>query len=548
MAYWNPGLQCLVVQGVDDAAADRVVDTIAAAAKQNGLTMREPDGTRPAHPGDLGDVRIAAVTLGLNTAGVAAAVVGRMLLLPPLPSWVKAANVLLREHPVARRTLRRAAGRRGSEILRATVHAAVNGLGQEPVTLLLDTALRVDQLAEAANRLAAFHALHDELCAPTRGSAPAPPWRQRPSRESASEIYSRKVVNAGLLAAAASWVVAPNISVAAQMVSASSPRAARFGPSAFQAELGRCLAREGVLVRAPERLRLLATVDTVVLHPSALCGKRRGVWDVQPTADGWSRQRLWQAVNAVLTPAESSGSSSEARMRLSRLPALAETDWVTATVDGMTAGRVLVGWELDPLADAVLRAARQANLRVVLAGEPNRPELAALIDEVTSHSLAETVHHLQDDHHVVLTIACPSGNTSGAKARSDVVQGLVSSDIALAIAHDDGLVTWDADLLASNGLPGVWRVLTALPEARHTEISATRLAKASAVVAGLLLFTGPTGGLLWRRLTLGLAISPVNLASASALAIGWLAARRVASLAPPATTPAIPQQLDHNGQ
>ncbi|MEV0052637.1 hypothetical protein AB0H34_19300 [Saccharopolyspora shandongensis] len=548
LAYWNPGLQCLVVQGVDDAATDRAVDTIAAAAKQNGLTMREPDGTRPTHPGDLGDVRIAAVTLGLNTVGVAAAVVGRMLLLPPLPRWVKAANVLLREHPVARRTLRRAAGRRGSEILRATVHAAVNGLGQEPVTLLLDTALRADQLAEAANRVAAFHAMHDELCAPTRRSAPAPPRRQRPSRESASEIYSRKVVNAGLLAAAASWVVAPNISVAAQAVSASSPRAARFGPSAFQAELGRCLAQEGVLVRAPERLRLLATVDTVVLHPSALCGKRRVVWDVRPTADGWSRQRLWQAASAVLTPVESSGSSSEARMRLSRLPDLAETDWVTATVDGTTAGRVLVGWELDPLADAVLRAARQANLRVVLAGEPGRPELAALIDEATSHSLAETVHHLQDDHHVVLTIACPTGNTSGAKARSDVVQGLVNSDIALAIAHNDGLVTWDADLLASNGLPGVWRVLTALPEARHTEISATRLAKASAVVAGLLLLTGPTGGLLWRRLTLGLAISPVNLASASALVIGWLAARRVASPTPPATTPASPKQINHSGQ
>ncbi|MGI8312925.1 hypothetical protein [Saccharopolyspora hattusasensis] len=481
------------------------------------------------------------MTIALNTVGVTAAVVGRMLLLPPLPRWVKAANVLLREHPVARTTLRRAAGRRGSEILRATVHAAVNGLGQEPVTLLLDTALRANQLAEAANRVAAFHAMHDELCAPTRGSSPAPPRRQRPSRESASEIYSRKIVNAGLLAAAASWVVAPNINVAAQTVSASSPRAARFGPSAFQAELGRCLAQEGVLVRAPERLRLLATVDTVVLHPSALCGKRRVVWDVQPTADEWSRQRLWQAASAVLTPVESSG-SSEARMRLSRLPDLAETDWVTATMDGTTTGQVLVGWELDPHADAVLRAARQANLRVVLAGDPGRPELAALIDEVTSHSLAETVHHLQDDHHVVLTIACPTGHTSGATARSDVVQGLANSDIALAIAHDDGLVAWDADLLASNGLPGVWRMLTALPEARHTEISATRLAKASAVVAGLLLLTGRTGGLLWRRLTLGLTISPVNLAAASALVIGWLAARRVASLTPPTTTTARPNE------
>ncbi len=296
-------------------------------------------------------------------------------------------------------------------------------------------------------------------------------------------------------------------------------------------------------MRAPERMRLLATVDTVVLHPSALSGKRRVVWDVQPTADGWSRQRLWQAASAVLSPVESSGSSSKARMRLSRLPDLAETDWVTATIDGTTAGRVLVSWELDPLADAVLRAAHQANLRVVLAGDPGRPELAALIDEATSHSLAETVHHLQDDHHVVLAIACPTAHNSGAKAPSDVVQGLANSDIALAIAHDDGLVAWDADLLASNGLPGVWRILTALPEARHTEISATRLAKASAAVAGLLLLTGPTGGLLWRRLTLGLAISPVNLAAASALVIGWLAARRVASQARPTTTTASPNEL-----
>jgi cation-transporting ATPase I len=539
LAYWNPGLQRLVVQGVDGAATERAVDTIAAAAKQRGLTIQEQAGARPAHPGDLGDVRIGAMTIALNTVGLAAAVIGRTLLLPPLPRWVRAANVVLREHPVARRTLRRAAGRRGSEVLRATVNAAVNGLGQEPVTLLLDTALRADQLAEAANRVAAFHAAHEELCAPTRGSAPARPRRQRPSRESASEIYSTKVVNAGLLAAAATWVVAHNLGVSAQTMLASSPRASRYGPSAFQAELGRCLAQEGVLVRAPERLRLLGAVDTVLLHPSALCGKRRAVWDVQPAADGWSRQRLWQAASAALTPVESSSFSSEASVRLSHLPDLAETDWVTATVDGMTAGRVLVGWELDPLAAAVLRAARQANLRVVLAGDPARPELAALIDEATSQSLAETVHHLQDDHHVVLTIACPTVNTSGAKARSDVGQGLVNSDIALAIAHDDGVVTWDADLLASNGLPGVWRVLTALPEARHTETYATRLAKASAVVAGLLLLTDPTGGLLWQRLTLRLAISPVNLASASALVTGWLAARRVALLAPPATASPI---------
>ncbi|GDY29060.1 cation-translocating P-type ATPase [Gandjariella thermophila] len=531
LAYWDGGLERLVVQAVEDAAGDRVVAALSAAAERYGLRLEAPDTDRPDHPGDLGDVRVAATALALDALGTTAATVARMVPVPLLPRWALAANMLLREHPVARGALRHAVGRRGSDVILATANAFVQGFGQQPTTLLLDTVLRVDQLAEAVTRVAAFHATHDELCAPERGVVPVRPRQPRPPRAPATDTYRTQAATGGLLTAVVTLLFRRNLTESAEAVLASSPRAARYGTAAFHAELGRCLAEGRVLVRDAERLRLLEMADTVVLHPSALRSERRSVLDVEPHADGWSRERLWQAAMATLAPEDFSVRQrpEDARMRFTRLPGPGRVRWATARMGGTTIGRVLVGWELDPLADAVLDAARRAQLRVVLVGDRNGPELAALVDEVadSAERLRDTVHRLQGDGRVVLTIGRPG------PAGGDLVDGLLASDLGLAVVDRGCPVAWDADLLAASGLRGAWRVLSAVPEARHAATYAKGLAEAGAAMAGLFLLVRPTRGRLLRLPWLRDLVSPHNLATISSFGVGALAARRVAAAAPP---------------
>jgi cation-transporting P-type ATPase I len=531
-----------VVQAAEDAAADRITDTLSAAVERYGLRIEPPDDGRTEHPGDVRDVRVTAAALALDTVGLGAALTGRLLPLPPMPRWALAANILLREHPMARAALHRAAGRRGSEVIRATANAMAQGLGQQPTALLLDTVLRADQLAETIARVAAFHAAHDELCTPDRGWLPAAPGRPRPTPTPATETYRNQATTGGLLTAVVTLLFRHNLGEAAEAVLASSPRAARFGPTAFRSELGRRLAADGVLVRDAERLRLLEVADTVVLHPSALHSRRHSVLDAEPGGDGWTREQLWQGAIATLTPELTRQGTSAPRrsggspLRLTRLPPPGRTRWVTARVDGTTVGRVLVGWELDPLADSVLDAARRAGMHVVLAGDRGTPELAALVDEVVGpdEPLPDTVRRLQADGRAVLTVARPSVD------HADLVDGLLASDLSLAVVGRGDAVAWDADLLAIRGLRGAWRVLTAVPEARHTGQWAKGLAEAGAAMAGLLLLVRPSGGPMSPGYWLAQLVSPPSLASAGALGVGWQAARRVASAEAPRPRHRVP--------
>lgn len=80
---------------------------------------------------------------------------------------------------------------------------------------------------------------------------------------------------------------------AAEAVLAGSPKAARYGPAAYHAVLSAALSRSGVLVRDPDRLRLLETVGTVLLHSSALRTPGAG-------ADPWAEPVLDAARRAGL--------------------------------------------------------------------------------------------------------------------------------------------------------------------------------------------------------------------------------------------------------
>ncbi|WP_031038080.1 cation-translocating P-type ATPase [Streptomyces sp. NRRL F-5650] len=367
LAYWDTGLARLVVTATEDALTDRVVDRATELAEHHGLTRAEqpaatgpdasdtsdasgvpgvpgvPDGLveETDHPGDPAPVRVAALALGADVLGVAAAVTGARLRLSASPRLVTAVATLLRENPAFRAWLRGRLGDHRMDVALAAANAAVHGAGQSPTSLVLDGALRVCQLAEAVARGAAFEAVHDRLCVPGRVSLPAGPALRPPPRTSPAQEYATHASAGSVAGAVATLLVKHDVAEAAEAVLAGSPKAARYGPAAFHAVLSAALSRTGVLVRDPGRLRQLEMARTVVLHPSALRLPGAG-------ADPWTEDVLDAARRAGL------------RVVMVEDPALAD---FTGLADQVVPAR-------RPLADVVAELGAEGGVVTVVRPQP----------------------------------------------------------------------------------------------------------------------------------------------------------------------------------
>ncbi|MFD9891630.1 cation-translocating P-type ATPase [Amycolatopsis sp. NPDC059027] len=267
-AYWDAGLGSVVAHLAEDAVADEVVEWITERTGRHGLTPAEPVEAGPAHPGDVSGVRSAVLALAMDGVGLGIALSTRAMRARRAHEWLRAAVSSVREHPTARALLNERFGWYTAELTRAAANAAARGVSQEPAELALDVVLRTSQLAEAIARAMAFDAAHDELCAPDRpsmGVTPEPRCAQIPV-----EDYAGGAVSGGLLGTLAELVLTRDLGKAADAALAVSPMPARYAHTAFHSAMGLALAREGILVRDPDRIKALDAVDTVVLHVSAL--------------------------------------------------------------------------------------------------------------------------------------------------------------------------------------------------------------------------------------------------------------------------------------
>lgn len=549
IAYWDGGLARLVVQTTEDAVGEQVAHKVSELAAEHGLVHVGDQTLEHVHPGAAGGVRANAVALACDAAGIGVALVGRAAFLKRAPEAMVAAVVVMREDSRVRAVLSRALGPDASDLVLAVAHAAVCGIGQSPSPLLLDAALRSAQLVESLAQLATFDAVHDTLCAPDRLTVADTDALRPPLRPSPGEQYAAAAVNGMLGAAATKLLFTRSMDEAAETLLAGSPKAARYGPAAFTAALGSALAREDVLVRDPERLRQLELVDTVVLHPAALRSTRRTVLEVHPSTSGWDHHRLWQEATAALSaPEDATTPSEEPGIGLRPVPdgTAPDAGLMIASVRGEDVGTVLVGWEVDPMAEAALDAARRAGLHVVVVDDCWLGEFGTLADQLASAEvpLAEVVAALQSEGRTVLTVArVPHDRASAEReltvAARDVLDGLLRSDIAVAVTDERSAVVWGADLLPLRGLEGVWRLLSAVPAARAVSRRAKFCAEAGATLSELLVLTK---GARSQRVPFPLEVrlSPVNIATGAALLMGWCAALGVAVGATPHPTPRVP--------
>ncbi|MFC7512416.1 hypothetical protein ACFQV4_28270 [Streptomyces thermocarboxydus] len=240
-----------MVTAVTDAAADRVAERAVTVAERLGLTedaapSRRPGPRTQATPRGAGRRRRAAARRrrsdrrpGGPLAASAAQPQGGHGTRHPAP-----------REPRFRARVRERFGASGMELLLAAANAAAHGAAQSPVSLLLDGLLRAGQLTEATARAAAFEALHDDVCRERRTSVPPAPGIRPPLRVTPAQAYAANAGTGSVAGAAATLLVTHDAGEAAEAVLAGSPKAARYGPAAFNSVLGAELARTGVLVRA----------------------------------------------------------------------------------------------------------------------------------------------------------------------------------------------------------------------------------------------------------------------------------------------------------
>jgi cation-transporting ATPase I len=499
--------------------------------------------------------------------GIASAVTARALRLTPLPRGIRVPLVLAEAQPRLREAIAGRAGPPGADLLLALGNAITHGLTQGYTPLAVDAAHRLARLIELrarervwAERERALHATGHPLPSERAPQRPRPvPLPPGPVERTADRTSLAALAAAG---GVLGWTGDPGR--AAGLLLATVPKAARLGREGFACALGTELARLGVVPLDGSALRRLDRISAVVIDSGVLCAPRARMLP-PPTGDpvppGNGRGGNGQAPGASARQgrdarAEREGGAGAGQVTdaaawqaaqrllagrplhdLAGLGPWAGNGWELRRVRGDISGvgglllglshrgrprgRILAGLELDPLAEALLGAARDCAARVVLTGHVSTAELAPWADEVLppDRSLTRAVRRLQEAGHGVMVISATAH------------RALAAADAGVAVVTPEHGVSWSADLLCGPGLGHAWRVVRAAGEARLASERSAKLSVGGSALGALLVAAGNgnRGGRV--------GVTPVQGAALLALGSGMLSARSVARLPEPPAAP-----------
>ncbi|GAB2818569.1 cation-translocating P-type ATPase [Streptomyces chlorus] len=532
----NTALGHVVVDAAKDGCdVDGLLDVVCAVEQAHDVAEQPFTHDQPGAAFDDVPEVLAKVALVSDCAGLVGTVVGWTASVGRLPRAVRVPLVVADTQPQVRRWLARRVGRAHADAFLATAGALVYSATGGMTPLVLDALQQWFKLGEARSRRTVWERREGELVAdgaglPRRATTPLP----RPAAVPAGPVEkcAERTSLTALLGAAGVAAWTGSVEQAGQAILATVPKAAGAGREAFCAVLGRDLAQAGVVPMNPAALRLLDRVSAVVIDSSALCVPRVRLLSVAAGGEQ-DEAELWQAAQKVLSKRTlkdmaGPGPWAASGWRLRRRPdaldqrpdSLSGLHLEVQDVAGLLLGRVVVGCDLDPLADAVIAAARSGNRRLEMTQHASVAELLRWADHAVpaSTALAERVRTLQQEGHVVALITCHDGE---ALAAADVGMAL---PLRAEFGRPAPAAPWSADLVCGPGLEHAWRVLSAVDDAHHVSAASARLSTGGSALGALIAAAGA------RHRMWGLTTSPVHgatfLAQIGGVRAAWRLARR----------------------
>ncbi|MCM2579392.1 heavy metal translocating P-type ATPase, partial [Streptomyces sp. MTZ3.1] len=526
-----------VVVDADEEGFDLegLLDVVETVEEEHGTHHESFAGRRPPHPFDPTPAVLASASLVADCLGLALSAARRVTPVRVFSPALRVPLVVAEAQPRIRRYLGEQLGRPHADMVLGVAHAVTHAVTDGATPLALDALQRLLQLAEIRTRQQVWERREDELVragelpehAPDRLERPVP-LPKGPVEKCGDRTSLAALIGAGGLLA---W--ARRTDRAADVMLATVPKAAGAGREAFVSWLARGLARGGAIPMNPSALRTLDRVSAVVIDSGILCAPRPLLESVT-ARDGLDDAEAWSAAHAVLSGRsvadlahEGPWENSEWGLRRPHGAPIIRPDdpgglvlELYAVADGRPRASTVVCCELDPLADAVVSAARSGSRRLVLTEHTSAGELLAWAHRTLpdTASMTAEVRNLQAEGGCVLLIA----RHDHALAAADLgVSVLARSGIG-----DDG-AGWAADLICGPGLEQVWRVLHAVDEARRVSCRSVQLSLGGSAL-GALLAVSRTG-----RKVGGHTTSPVYGAAFLALLSGIGSARRVHRRKPP---------------
>ncbi|PZG22895.1 haloacid dehalogenase, partial [Micromonospora craterilacus] len=499
----------------------------------------------PRTPRTLG--ALASDALGLTISAAT-----RILPITPIPGEVSGLLSAIDLHPklhaLAGRGLR--ADPR-ADVLFPLAEAVVQGLTGGWTGIVLDGAQRIVQWGEALAQQHAWERAEPRLTGdPDRAVARTPrDERPCPKPDGPAERYITRMLGSGAAAvAAATPVVGPKRAAALGL--SALPKAPGSGREGYAAQLGRILARRGVIAMDRSVLRELDRIDTLVLDNRVLGSDRGVLADLAPLPGADTSQVAARAF-ALFEPAAPEEVRHLDGWRLGPLDHLdardpGDTDDSRRLRErggnllGLAAGDALaavlrVEPEPAPGVDTLPTVARKAGLRLVVAGGDGQRYGSADALLPGGDQLAESVRRLQREGAVVMLVSADRA-------------ALAAADCGLGLAEPEALPPWGAHLLVGTDLRVVALIIEAAGVARRMTAQNLRIGLAGTGLGALGAFTAAPAQLPGRTL------SSVNGAAALAFAHGvWRAGRlseRTESPAPAITAwhlmpvPTVLDQLD----
>ncbi len=446
-------------------------------------------------PGDgvvLGGLLIAAAANGL---GFCAAVTGRTLFWPALPTGLVAAVTAVDYQPRLRAVVEKRLGDTAADTAIALAAASVYTLTQAPASLAVEFLRHLNQLGELVATADAWQR-HEPALAEHADATGATEEVVRPCQMPPGPI-ERHAQRSGIaqgIAASSVGLLTGDLNAAATAAVVTAPKAARNAREAFAATLGRGLAgRHDVLALHPDALRRLDRTDAVVVDPRVLLTDRLRVGGLRAVAEH-DRAGIWQWAQEQVHDGVLGAGWHDVPRRHSG----ARNGEVSA---------VYIGRTPHALAANVVAAIRRADIEAVSVTCEELGDLRSSFDELRpvagsiDSALLATVQALQADGR---TVAVLSGGAGGA---------LAAADVAIGVASPGQQPPWQADLLISE-LASAWRIMHSIPAARRASRRGVELATSATLLGSILMIPGVRGR----------GPGPVTAGAAAGLATGvWLA-------------------------